>query len=105
MLHPGDGPPDSGERALSAKTAELVDREVRRLVEEAERTAREQLSTRAELYETLANRLIEEEVVSGDELRKLLREHGAHSTPPPAQDEHDDDGSDDGDTSPAAASA
>jgi cell division protease FtsH len=100
LLHRDASPPAGGGN-FSSETAELVDREVRRLVEEAERTAREQLSTRTDLYEALAARLIEQEVVSGDELQGLLRTHLAHSTPPTAADDGDDDDA----TPPAAASA
>ena len=60
------------ERDYSEKTAEAIDFEVRRLVEEAERKAMALLTKNRKLLEKLAMGLIEREVVEGSELDALL---------------------------------
>jgi len=58
---------------MSDQTAELIDSEVRRLIEEAEITARKVISDRRADLETLANALLEYETLSGDEVTNLLK--------------------------------
>ena len=58
---------------MSDQTAELIDSEVRRLIEEAEITARKVLSDRRADLETLANALLEYESLSGDDVSNLLK--------------------------------
>jgi cell division protease FtsH len=57
---------------LSEQTAELIDSEIRSLIEDGERTARRILTEKREDFETLAQALIEFETLSGDEVRDLL---------------------------------
>ena len=60
------------ERDYSEKTAEVIDFEVRRLVEEAEAKAMALLTKNRKLLEKLAKILLEREVVEGHELDALL---------------------------------
>ncbi|MBI3263076.1 MAG: hypothetical protein HYZ58_07990, partial [Acidobacteria bacterium] len=46
--------------------------EVKRIVEEAHALARRVLSDRREVLESLSHRLLEKEVIEGDELRELM---------------------------------
>ena len=54
------------------ETAQRIDAEVRRLLEEAHDTARRVLTERRPLLETVTRRLLEKEVIEGDELRELV---------------------------------
>jgi cell division protease FtsH len=58
---------------LSEATAELIDSEIRRLIDEAEGTARRILTDRREDLDTLAKALLEHETLSGEEVKALLR--------------------------------
>ncbi len=58
---------------VSEATAELIDAEIRRLVEEAEATARRLLGENLEELHLLAKALLEHETLSGDEIKALLR--------------------------------
>jgi cell division protease FtsH len=61
------------ERGLYAEqTAEQIDSEIRRIVTEAHNKARKILTERREKLETVTRRLLEVEVMEGDELRQLL---------------------------------
>ncbi len=60
-------------RGVSEATAQLIDSEVRRLIEEAESRAREILIERLDDLHRLAQALLEYETLSGDEVRALLR--------------------------------
>ena len=65
--------PMGNERGLySEPTAEKIDAEIKRIVTEAHDTARTILSTNREKLERVTRRLLEVEVMEGDELRKLL---------------------------------
>ena len=57
---------------LSEQTAELIDSEIRGLIEDGETTARRILTERHEDLETLAQALLEFETLSGEEVRDLL---------------------------------
>ena len=57
---------------MSEQTAELIDREIRGLIEDGETTARRILTERNEDLETLAQALLEFETLSGEEVRDLL---------------------------------
>ncbi len=59
-------------RNYSERTAELIDDEVRRIVNEAMERARQTLRTHREKVESLAARLLATEVVEEEELRNLL---------------------------------
>lgn len=64
---------DLGEqRNYSEKMASLIDDEVRRNVEDALRTASRVLAERRQALRLLAERLIAEETIDGDELAQLL---------------------------------
>src|ERR1700690_1202532 len=73
---------------ISEATAETIDQEVRRLVQEAHDTATRVLTERKTDLETLASGLMEFETLSGDEIVGLLqggrpgRESGADKEPP-----------------------
>jgi cell division protease FtsH len=61
------------ERGLYAEvTAEKIDAEIRRLVSEAHQKARQILTDRRDTLERVTRRLLEVEVMEGDELRRLL---------------------------------
>jgi len=57
---------------MSEETARLVDAEIRRLIEEAEQTARRIIADNADDFEKIAQGLLEYETLSGDEIRDLL---------------------------------
>ena len=64
---------DLGERRnYSEEMASLIDSEVRRIVEEARGVARKVLTERRAFLTQLAERLISEETVEGDELDRML---------------------------------
>ncbi len=59
-------------RSVSDATAQAIDREVRALVDRAHDRALEILHGNRELLETIAGRILEKEVIEGDELKDLL---------------------------------
>jgi len=61
------------QKHVSDATARLIDEEVRRLIDEAEATARRILSEQRGDLDTVANALLEYETLSGEEVRALLR--------------------------------
>jgi cell division protease FtsH len=61
------------------EVADLVDGEVRRLLESAEGEATEILTARRGLLDRVAEALLEREALDGDELRALLQ--GVHAAP------------------------
>ena len=63
---------------ISEKTAQVIDEEVRRLVNEGWDAARHILTTKAQDHEALAQALLEYETLSGDEINALLKD----GTPP-----------------------
>jgi cell division protease FtsH len=61
------------ERGIYAEdTARLIDAEVKRIMTEAHETARDVLTRQRDQLETVTRRLLEREVMEGDELRKIL---------------------------------
>ncbi len=60
-------------RDISPATAALIDDEVRRLIDEAEQTAREVLTQNLEALHRLAKTLIEYENLTGEEVRTIVR--------------------------------
>ncbi|NTU77073.1 MAG: ATP-dependent zinc metalloprotease FtsH, partial [Alphaproteobacteria bacterium] len=58
---------------VSEATAQIIDMEVRRLIEEAEGTARRILKAHMDDLHKIAAALLEHETLSGDEVAKLLR--------------------------------
>jgi cell division protease FtsH len=87
------------ERDYSEKTAEAIDGEVRRLVEEAEKRAVALLAKNRKVLEKLAKILLEKEVVEGYELDQLL----GLKTPPPKPKPGAKDGEDKGSKPSASA--
>jgi cell division protease FtsH len=57
---------------LSEETAELIDSEIRSLIEDGETTARHILAEKREDFETLAQALLEFETLTGEEVKDLL---------------------------------
>jgi cell division protease FtsH len=60
-------------RDYSEYTAQEIDKEVRRIVEEAEKKATELLGTSVDKLHLLANGLLEREILDGDEIDKILK--------------------------------
>ncbi len=63
---------DTG-RAVSQETSRAIDQEVKKIVEQAQERATQILTTHRDQLQILAQRLLEKEVVEGDELRELLK--------------------------------
>jgi cell division protease FtsH len=61
------------QKNMSDQTADLIDSEVRRLIEDAEATARRVLKERSNDLETLAQALLEYENLSGEEINAMLK--------------------------------
>ncbi len=59
-------------RMVSEQTAEAIDREVKSIVETAHQQALDILERNRDLLETIANQLLETEVIEGEELHNLL---------------------------------
>jgi cell division protease FtsH len=57
---------------MSDETAKLIDEEVRKLIEDGERSARQIINENAEQFEAIAEALLEFETLTGDELRALM---------------------------------
>jgi cell division protease FtsH len=62
---------DSG-RSISEETSRSIDQEVRKLIEQARTLTRQILENHLDELGTLAKRLLEKEVVEGEELREIL---------------------------------
>jgi cell division protease FtsH len=79
------------ERGLYAEeTAQKIDAEIRRILTDAHETARHILTERRSELETVTRRLLEIEVMEGDELRRLLgvatKKASPETTPLPSTD-------------------
>jgi cell division protease FtsH len=72
FLPGGDGL--SGAKPYSEETAREIDEEVKRIVDETEGRVREILTKRGPDLKAVSQRLLEKEVLEGDELHMLLRE-------------------------------
>ena len=66
------------------QTTQLIDAEVRRIMTEAHAQARRVLGERREVLELVARRLLEKEVIDGNELRALIAEGAPAPPDPPA---------------------
>jgi len=64
------------ERNFSEETARIIDAEVRGLIEEGQRKAEEILNQQRSALDAIAVRLQEKEVVSGEEIKQLVRDSG-----------------------------
>jgi cell division protease FtsH len=60
------------QRNMSNETAQAIDKEIRRVVEEGYARAKHLLDEHREQLETLAKALLEYETLSGDEIQKVL---------------------------------
>ena len=60
------------ERNYSEQTAVLIDEEIRRIIDGAYARAKEQLTANRSKLDTLADALLEKEVLDGEEVRRLL---------------------------------
>ncbi len=73
MVDYGDDPNNYKERRISQKTSEEIDEEVKRLIDEGYKKAKKVLSENMDDLHTLAKALLEYELLSGDEIKALLR--------------------------------
>ena len=73
------------QRQMSNETAQLIDKEIRRVVEDGYERAKKLLNENQEELHTLAKALLEYETLSGDEIKTLLDggsiDRGGASTP------------------------
>jgi cell division protease FtsH len=60
-------------QSISGETARLIDSEVRRLIEEAEATARKVLTDNLDELHRLAGALLEYETLNGEESKKAIK--------------------------------
>ena len=70
--------------AYAEVTAEKIDAEIKRLISDAHDKAREILSSHRDKLENVARRLLEIEVMEGDELRRLMGVVPVQELPPDA---------------------
>jgi cell division protease FtsH len=73
---------------VSQATANVIDEEVRRLIDEGEATARRILTERTDDLHAISNALLEYETLTGEEVKALLRGESIHrpdDTPTPAR--------------------
>lgn len=66
-------PPERG--SYAEQTAQQIDAEVRQIITEAQATARAVLTDRRQALEAVTRRLLEREVIEGDELKAILARH------------------------------
>jgi cell division protease FtsH len=98
-------------KAISSETAHTIEKEVRRLIDEANETARRILTEKKKDWETLAEGLLEYETLSGSEITDLLNgkppsrpdEDAAPPSTPPASAVPTTDEGPDGDPEPQRA--
>ncbi|WP_029014656.1 ATP-dependent zinc metalloprotease FtsH [Niveispirillum irakense] len=69
---------------VSEATSQLIDEEIRRLIEEGEAQARHLLTTHLDDLHKVSEALLEYETLSGDEVRALMRGDDIVRTDPPA---------------------
>jgi cell division protease FtsH len=68
----------SREPKFSNKTAETIDAEVKRIVEEAKRDAEKILKKNKDRLVELADTLIEKEILDGEEVERIVRKNSKH---------------------------
>jgi len=71
----------------SEKTAELIDEEVRHLIEEAERRGREILEENRDLVETMAEKLLEVETIHDWQIKQIVDREEFTTVNPAVKDE------------------
>ncbi len=64
-----------GDSRLSEQTAREIDLEVRKIIDDALEEVRAILNARSTALEALSQRLVEKEVIDGNEVRALLETH------------------------------
>jgi cell division protease FtsH len=77
FLRTADGMAGLTDKAYSERTQRRIDEEVSRLIEEAMQRARELIVRHRDALSKVAARLLQTEVVEGEELRRILTESGA----------------------------
>ncbi len=77
---------------VSDSTARIIDEEIRRIIENAEETARRILNDERDDLEKLSQALLEYETLSGDEVNALLRGEEIHSPDEPEENTPPGDG-------------
>ncbi|HYY52155.1 MAG TPA: ATP-dependent zinc metalloprotease FtsH, partial [Myxococcales bacterium] len=77
FLRTNDGMAGLTDKAYSERTQRRIDEEVSRLVEEAMQRAREMIVRHRDALSRVAARLLQTEVIEGEELRRILAESGA----------------------------
>ena len=70
-----------GDRSYSDDTARLIDEEVKGIIGAGYKRAKELLAEHREALESIVEILFEKEVMDGDELRKILTDHGVELPP------------------------
>src|SRR5438105_2929985 len=92
FLRPNDGLGGLTDKAYSERTQRRIDEEVSRLIEEAMQRARDIVSRHREALGKVAARLLQNEVIEGDELRRILADSGAlpeaEEKPAPEEEQH-----------------
>jgi cell division protease FtsH len=66
---------DSHSKDYSEETAREIDNEIKRIVENTYQEVKRTLSEKKMLLESVAQILLEKEVIEGEELRRLIREY------------------------------
>ena len=69
-------------RDYSEATAEEIDREVRKLIDDAYQTAKQVLTAHRDKLEAIAKALLEYETLDGSQIKEII-EHGRMLNPPP----------------------
>jgi cell division protease FtsH len=69
------------ERNYSEQTAQMIDQEVRRIMDEAYQRAKQQLTTHMEQLKHLAETLRDKEVLDGEEVKRIVGLSGAGAAP------------------------
>ncbi|MGZ6124380.1 MAG: ATP-dependent zinc metalloprotease FtsH, partial [Myxococcales bacterium] len=93
FLRATDGMAGITDKSHSERTQRRIDQEVSRLVEEAMQRARDLVVRHREALGRVAARLLQTEVIEGDELRRILTESGAlplQKKGPGAEAEHEE---------------
>jgi cell division protease FtsH len=84
------------ERGYSDETAGQIDAEIRRIVSEAYERARSLLERHRDVLRELASALMDQEVMEGRELKRILKERGITREPAGGPDGHSDRSPSDG---------
>jgi hypothetical protein len=77
FLGPGQGLAGLTDKAYSERTQRRIDEEVTRLIEEAMARARDIVTHHRDALGKVAARLLQQETLEGDELRRILADAGA----------------------------